>query len=1182
MRQIPKLAKGNLFLIGLFMVIFSFCLSANANNKFNSPYRFPSNDSTKKDTVKYTQYKSLPLKPVRKIKYSTKEGSWMSLDVSPDGQTIVFDLMGDLYTMPISGGKATAITKGLAYDVHPRYSPDGKKILFISDRSGADNVWYIDTEKKDTVQLTSDNNQFFPSACWTPDGNYIIYAKGRRNIKLYMAHRKGGGGVQLIEAPAFLKGIDPAISPDGRYVYFSERRGAWSYNASLPQYEVGVYDRENAKLNTITSRYGSGFTPVLSKDGKWLVYGSRYEDKTGLVIRDLKTGDEKWLAYPVQRDEQESIAPLGVLPAMAFTPDSKFLIASYGGKFFRIPIDGSSPTEIPFNADVELELGPKLEFKYPVSDTAYQQSTQIRDAVPSPDGKKLAFTVLNRLYVMDYPNGSPKRLTTNDFTEAQPAWSPDGSAIIFCTWNADGGNIYKAAIGAKGNSIQKLTTEPGLYQNLIYNIKGDRIAFIRSNARVFKEAYGPGYDGSEDDICWISSTGGNVNVIDKSLGRFNPHFVKGQDDRVYLTNGDGYLISVKWDGTDEKKIVRITGITTYGSIPTKYGRPDASKLNCVLDESDLDDEKEREVNPPSAAGVVTMSPDGNRALAQVNNNIYVVTIPTTGKTSNISVADASSADFPARKLTEIGGEFPSWQMDGKTIHWSLGSAHFSFDVDKAEAFDDSVTEVKKAQAKRTEDSIARLAADSTLKKAADAAKKMQDSIKAKDTTAKKAEKKEEPKFKAQEYDVKVFFKKDLPQGTVLFKNARIITMKGDEVIEGGDLLVENNRIKAVGKSGAINAPPGAKVMDMSGKTITPGFVDPHSHMWPNWGIHKNQIWIYAINLAYGVTTTRDPQTATTDVLTYGDMVDAGSMIGPRIYSTGPGVGYWFYNIKDSAQSESILTQYSKYFHTKYIKMYLVGNRKQREWVIEAARHQQLMPTTEGGLDFKFDMSNMLDGYPGHEHALPIFPLYSDVWKAIVQAHMIVTPTLIVSYGGPFAENYFWETENPYHDEKVQHFMAYEELASKTRRVKAGWFMPEEQVFPKHAKNMKALVEAGGMVGVGSHGEFQGLGYHWELWAMQSGGMRNIDVLKCGTILGAEGLGLDKDLGSIETGKLADLVIMEKNPLENIRNTNTIQYVMKNGRLYDGNTADEVYPQQRKLNTSEWKFDKPSMTTSIKE
>lgn len=1146
-------------------------------------------DSTQKDTVSYTRFKDLPLKPERKIRFSTDEGTWMSVDVSPDGKTLAFDLMGDIYTLPMEGGKATPVTRGMAYETHPRFSPDGKKLLFTSDRSGSDNIWYIDFEKQDTIQLTKDRTDDFPSAVWTPDGNYIIASKGRRIPKLWMYHKNGGGGIQLNDQPAGIKTIDPFVSPDGKTIYFSQRTGAWNYNALLPQYQIGTFDREKGRLSTITTRHGSAFTPTLSKDGQWLAYGSRHEDKTGLILRNLHTGDERWLAYPVQRDEQESIAPMGVLPGMSFTPDSKYLVASFGGKIWKLPVDGSPAIAIPFQVDMELELGPRLYFNYPIKDTSQQLATQIRDAVPSPDGKRLAFTVLNRLFVMDWPNGTPRRVTNHDFTEAMPAWSPDGNQLAFVSWEEkEGGHLHVANLSGKG-SVRKLTTEAAFYTSPAWSYH-NRIAFFRGPRRLFKDAESPFYSDAEGEIVWIDPRGGSIHYIDKSRGRGNLHFTR-DTNRIFLNTADGSLISIRWDGTDEKTHVKVSGITPYGTVAEAEGHPhnrqfvmgrnmlSASPLNhCMLPESsDM-----REPQPqPAPAEAVLMAPVGNRAIAKVTNNLYVITLPPpTGKVPSISVADPRNAAFPSRQLTEIGGEFPAWEANGSKVHWSLGNGHWVYDVDAAEAFEDSVKTAKKAAERRKADSLQQLSKlDSVARAAIDSIAQ----AKAKADTSAKSSTAEEPAYKPMEVQVKVYFPKDIPTGTLLLKNGRVITMRGDEVIERGDVLIVNNRIVAVGKTGTLQVPAGAKEIDCTGKTIMPGFVDTHAHMWPFWGIHKNQVWIYAANLAYGVTTTRDPQTATTDVLTYGDMVDAGLMVGPRIYSTGPGVGFWAYNLKDLAQTRNVLKQYSKYYNTKTIKMYLVGNRQQRQWVIQAAKEQQLMPTTEGGLDFKLNMTQLLDGYPGHEHALPIFPLFKDVTKTIAEAKMTVTPTLLVAYGGPWAENYYYTTEKVFNDPKLQYFTPYEELAAKSRRRVGnlgGWFIREDHVFSKHAQGIKSLVEQGGLAGIGSHGQLQGLGYHWELWSVASGGMSNLQALQVATLHGATAIGLDKDLGSLEAGKLADVLVMDGNPLENIRHTNTLRWVIKNGRMYDANTLDEVYPNPRPLNREAWRKDTPVVNTPV--
>jgi len=1066
----------------------------------------------------------LPLTPATPLKFTTDEGTWLSLDVAPDGRTIVFELLGDIYTIPIEGGKATRLTSGQSFDAQPHFSPDGKSIAFVSDRSQADNLWLMNADGSHPHALTRDTDQRYQSPTFTPDGKYVVASRGN---DLYMYYVNGGaGGLRLTgdstgggrggaagggrggAAPNVFLGA--AVSRDGRYIYTAMRNSTGGgYNQTSLGWQIGVFDRETGRIFTKTNAVGSGMRPEVSPDGKWLAFGTRNNADESLMLLDLESGDERLLLPKIQRDDQESRPNRDLLPTYAFTPDSKSIIIAHHGHFWRANVADGHETMIPFTADVDMMIAGPTKETYPFNDASLVVR-QIRDVAPSPDNKRLAFTALDRVWVMDLPNGTPHRLApSEDVGEFEPAWSPDGQHVAYVTWNdIDGGTVSRVRSDGSGRP-QRLSSKPAYYEKPAYSLDGRRIVVGRGPRNMRKdreELERPPQQAVGVELVWLPSAGGVETLISPISNFGRPHFVTTDTSRIYFSEGST-LVSMRWDGTDQKTILRTGGGGRGGG------------------------------GGGGGGGEMTISPDGSKVIVQAGVKPYLIEeIPQTGNAPTINATNPAQSEVPVRLLTNVGGEFASWSHDSRKIYYALGHSLFTYDVAGAEsAVRDSI-----AQAQARGDSTSTGAGRGAGRGGAAAP----------------------PIYEAARNDVVITIPRDKPKGTVVLRGARILTMKGSEVIPKGDIVVTDNRIAAVGAQGKVTIPSGAKIIDVSGKTILPGYVDIHAHIWPAFGVHRSQPFEYLINLAYGVTTSRDPQTSTTDVLSYSDMVEAGEFIGPRIFSTGPGV-FSAENIRTLDDARHVLTRYSEFYNTETIKQYMTGDRRVRQLLIMAAREQHLMPTLEGGLDFKKNLTEAMDGYSGSEHTLPIAPLYKDVLELYAHSGTTWTPTLIVQYGGPWAENYWYEHSDVVDDPKLNRFTPRDVVERKALR-RPGWWAPSQWSFPLFAEQAAKVVAAGGHVGMGSHGQLQGLGAQWEIWNLASGGMPRYDVLRVATIFGAEALGHEKDFGSLEAGKLADLQVLDKNPLDDIKNTNTIRYVMKNGRMYDGNTMAEVWPRQKQL------------------
>ena len=1033
-----------------------------------------------------------PKNPSTSINFETNEGSWMSLDVAPNGEYLVFELLGDIYQLPIAGGNAKSIIDGRDFASQPRFSPDGKQLVFVSDRSGEDNLWLANSDGSGLTQLSQRNDGELISPAWSRDGKtiYVSQLASRRsmntNIELWAYPILGGEPKKISTADMGRSSLLVSAFPPGAYgpqpsannseLFFSAASPRHHGAAAGPSAAIMKVDLQSGTASPVTDNSAPAFKPLLSDDGHWLAFATVHNNKTGLRLRNLMTSEERWLVQDIGFNALESWASRDLLPGFAFTPANDSLVIAYGGKIHRVGLSDGQVTPIPFNANITIAVEPRINIK-----TSIDQGPVIarlaKGAVISPDGSQYTFSAFGRLYRMAIADQTPRKLTSRErFGEFHPAWSADGEWLAYVTWSAsEGGALWKVPADGSGPAKQ-LTADNSYYRDPVWAPDGQTILAVQApkSSRLENTR---GDLARAEQIVSLDSSGGKPVAIAPAGGAVRVHFSE-DPQRFYAYSPRLGLSSWKLDGSDQKTHLRVMGLAN----PAGY---------------------------PAMASDILLSPNGQHAVAAVASQLYLIdmsAVPIEQAPINVYAAPASEGhtyqDNAFSKITTLGSDHFSWG-DSQTISWSAGTTLYHKPIDS-----DVVNEL----------------------------------------------------------NALVQQPRSTPENDIALQGARIITMDGDRVIANGDILIRGNRIQAVGKSGKVKIPQSATVINMRGKTIMPGIVDIHAH----WS-HKRSVLdlqnhnAYA-NLAYGVTSIRDPQSVTDDIFIYSDAVATGEMVGPRIFSTGRGV-FFFNNFQSYEQVYDVLERYKKKYRTHLIKSYLPGSRQVRQWVIRACHELGLIVTAEGGADAKMNLTFALDGFSGTEHAVPIVPLYRDIIQLFAQSGISYTPTLLVSFGGPFAVDHFISNQIGLSDKKLHRFMPPKVISKRIAIF--NHVEPEQHIYPQVAKGAKDVLAAGGNVGLGGHGEMQGLQVHWEMWAMASGGMNNLDVLRVATLESAKAIGLDSEIGSVEVGKLADLVVMDRNPLDDIAHTNSISRVMVNGSLYNANTLAQQWPQKQNLPIAWW-------------
>ncbi|HEU4968637.1 amidohydrolase family protein [Sphingomonas sp.] len=1016
----------------------------------------------------------------RQIPINVSEGSWMNVDVSPDGRWIAFDLLGDIYTMPIAGGTPTRIAEGLTYEQQPRFSPDGKRIAFVSDRGGGDNIWVMNVDGSDKRQVTKEDFRLLNQPSWSPDGRFIVAKKhfttgrslGTGEVWLY--HVSGGGGVQLVKRASeqLQKELgEPIFAPDGKSIYYERNVTPgpifeYAQNSNADLFHIENYNLETGEVTTTVSGAGGSVRPTPSPDGKKIAFVRRERTKSKLYVRDLASGEERKIYDDLDQDVQETWAVTGVYPNMAWTPDAKSVVFWAGGKIRRVNADGSGAAEIPFHVQ---DTRVVIDATHPQVEVAPDTFTTKMPRWPtvSPDGRQVVFETLGKLWIKPMSGGEARRLTNSkdDSFEMYPTWSRDGRTIAFVDWTDLGlGRIR--TVPASGGAAKDVTTQPGHYARPQFSPDGKTIVFERVEGGFLTSDQW----SNDPGVYKVAAAGGApVRVAkDGSVPQFG-----ASGDRVFMImseKGKRQLVSTDLSG--QAKRVHATG--------------------------DLVNDYE-------------VSPDGRFVAFRQNYEAFVM--PLMPGTQDVST-DKQGGPLPVTRVSAEGADFIHWSNDGRQLHWSMGPTVFT--ANSADFF--------------------------YLAPTGDNA----------------------PKFQPPRNGVNLSMevKADKPTATIALTGAKIVTMasKDGGIIDDGVIVIRGDRIVAIGPRGSTPIPTGAKTIDVAGKTIIPGLVDAHAHG-PQGedGLVPQQNWSDIVNLAMGTTTIHDPSARASEIFVASEMQRAGKMLAPRIFSTG--------EIIYGAKAPDVYAEINKYEDAladvrrlkaqgaHSVKNYNQPRREQRQMIVRAAQAENMEVVPEGGSLYTLDVTHIQDGNSTVEHNIPLDVFYDDLIQFWTQTKTNYTPTLVVTYGGPAGDPYWRSHTDVFRQPVLMRHIPPGILASQNTRREIA---PEEDyVDDDSAREAKKLADRGVQVAIGAHGQQSGMGAHWELWSFVRGGWSPIEALRAGTIMAATSLGYAKDVGSLEVGKLADLVVLDADPTVNIRNSEKISRVMLGGRMYDPMTMNEV-------------------------